>query len=167
MLHGAHPLCMMIWMMFGISGISHIHWKKLIRGNKLPWFTPKIAQAITIRNKLHKKFPKIKSEDNWETYRKRRNIVTSMKRIAQLMENGHFLTNDQSCIFPYTWTPWDGFHGSSKCLSNQAKIWASKSCKSRSSLELNPIKIPWSWLYLSPSFEDLGTCYCVLTYKIN
>ena len=54
--------------------------KKLVRGNAVSWMTPKIIQAINTRNRLHRRFTKKKTSENWETYRKQRNLVTSLKR---------------------------------------------------------------------------------------
>ena len=57
-------------------------WYKLftLRGNAASWMTPKIIQAINTRNRLHRRFTKKKTSENWETYRKQRNLVTSLKR---------------------------------------------------------------------------------------
>ena len=41
--------------------------------------TLKIIQAINTRNRLHPKFTKTKTCENWEAYRKQRNYVTSLK----------------------------------------------------------------------------------------
>ena len=54
--------------------------RKLVRGNTVSWMTPKIIQAINTRNRLHRKFTKNKTSENWEAYRKQRNFVTSLKR---------------------------------------------------------------------------------------
>ena len=42
--------------------------------------TRKIIQAINTRKRLHRKFTKNKTSENWEAYRKQRNFVTSLKR---------------------------------------------------------------------------------------
>ena len=42
--------------------------------------TLKIIQAINTRNRLHRRFTKKKTSENSETYRKQRNLVTSLKR---------------------------------------------------------------------------------------
>jgi len=54
--------------------------KKVVRGITVSWVTPKIIQDTNTRNRLHRKFTENKTSENWETYRKQRNFVTSSKR---------------------------------------------------------------------------------------
>ena len=54
--------------------------KKLVRGNTVSWITPKIfglqtQDIVCIENLL-----RTKTSENWETYRKQQNFVTSLKR---------------------------------------------------------------------------------------
>ena len=53
--------------------------RKDIRGDQPPWITPEIS-AISRRNILFKKFKRNKSADNWEQFKKQRNLVTTLKR---------------------------------------------------------------------------------------
>lgn len=53
--------------------------RKDIRGDQPPWITPEIS-AISRRNILFKKFKRNKSADNWEQFKKQRNLVTTFKR---------------------------------------------------------------------------------------
>ena len=61
---------------------SHFLKKKLLGGNTVSWMTPKIIQGINTKNRLHRKFTKNKTSENWKAYRKQRNFVTSLKRSA-------------------------------------------------------------------------------------
>ena len=54
--------------------------EKYIRGDQLPWITAEISSAISRRNILVKKFKRNKHDDNWEKFRKQRNLVTTLKR---------------------------------------------------------------------------------------
>ena len=73
------------WHKLFIEMIDHLHAplkKKLIRGTKLARLTSEITGAISKRNRLHRKFVKNKSLENWEAYRRQRKLVTSLKRSA-------------------------------------------------------------------------------------
>ena len=54
--------------------------KKWIRGDQLPWISPKIQQEIGRRNRLFKRYRKNTTNDLWVAYKQQRNKVTSLKR---------------------------------------------------------------------------------------
>ena len=54
--------------------------KKYIRGDQLPWITPQLQREISIRNRLFKLHKRNVSQSSWETFKKQKNKVTSLKR---------------------------------------------------------------------------------------
>lgn len=54
--------------------------KKRVRGDQLPWITPKLQHEISRRNRLFKLHARNPTEASWEAYRKQRNRVTLLKR---------------------------------------------------------------------------------------
>ena len=54
--------------------------KKYIRGDQLPWITPQLQREVSIRNRLFKLHKRNPSQSSWETFKKQRNKVTSLKR---------------------------------------------------------------------------------------
>ena len=59
--------------------------KKYIGGNQLPWITLEIYSAISRRNILFRKFKGNKSDNNWEQFKKQRNLVAALKRLRNLI----------------------------------------------------------------------------------
>ena len=70
------------WHHLFITVVDHEHLpfkKKYIRGDQLPWITLEISSAISRHNILFKKVKRNKSADNWEQFKKQRNLVTTLK----------------------------------------------------------------------------------------
>ena len=64
-----------------------------------PWFSNKIRKEIRIRDRLRKKLLKSQNENNIIKYKKQRNKVNNMKKIAkEKFENNldNFLLNNSS-----------------------------------------------------------------------
>ena len=57
--------------------------KKYIEGDQLPWITLEIYSAISRRDILFRKFKGNKSDDNWEQFKKQRNLATALKRLRE------------------------------------------------------------------------------------
>ena len=57
--------------------------KKYIEGDQLPWITLEIYSAISRRDILFRKFKGNKSNDNWEQFKKQRNLATALKRLRE------------------------------------------------------------------------------------
>ena len=55
--------------------------KKYIEGDQLPWITLEIYSAISRRDILFRKFKGNKSDDNWEQFKKQRNLAAALKRL--------------------------------------------------------------------------------------
>ena len=56
--------------------------KEHVRGDQLPWITQSIQREISYRNRLFKLHKRNPTQLSWETFRKQRNKVTSLKRKA-------------------------------------------------------------------------------------
>lgn len=91
--------------------------KKYIRGDQLPWITPEISSAITRRNILFRKFKRVRSEVNWEQFKKQRNIVTTLKRKSM---KSFCIQASAECTHPGEF--WKKFKPllPSKCVQHQA-----------------------------------------------
>ena len=77
---------------------QHLPFKrKYIRGNQLPGITLEISSAILRRNILFRKFKRNKSDDNWEQFKKQRNLVTALK--PQSMKSC-FIQASAECAHP-------------------------------------------------------------------
>jgi hypothetical protein len=71
----------------------------LIREKDKPWFSNEIRKEIHIRDRLRKKLLKSQNENNIIKYKKQRNKVNNMKKIAkEKFENNldNFLLNNSS-----------------------------------------------------------------------
>ena len=55
--------------------------KKYIEGDQLPWITLEIYSAISRCDILFRKFKGNKSDDNWEQFKKQRNLAAALKRL--------------------------------------------------------------------------------------
>lgn len=73
------------------------HKKTFVRGDQLPWITPEISSAISKRNILLRKFKKNSTQDNWENFKKQRNIVTTLK--CKSMKS-YFIHASTKCAHP-------------------------------------------------------------------
>lgn len=91
--------------------------KKYIRGDQLPWITPEISSAITRRNILFRKFKRIRSEVNWENFKKQRNFVATLKRKSM---KSYCIQASAECTHPGEF--WKKFKPllPSKCVQHQA-----------------------------------------------
>ncbi|XP_028405242.1 uncharacterized protein LOC114527747 [Dendronephthya gigantea] len=60
-----------------------------IRGDQVPFMTKELRKSIMTRNRLHRKFLKSKSTDDWENYRTQRNQTVTLRRrcIKQYFKN--------------------------------------------------------------------------------
>ena len=91
--------------------------KKYIRGDQPPWITSEISHAISRRNRLLKKFRKNRSNQNWDCYRKQRNLVTTLKRKSL---KSYCIQASAECIHPGEF--WKKFQPllPSKCVNRQS-----------------------------------------------
>ena len=71
--------------------------KKYIRGDQLPWITPEVSSAISRRNILFRKFKSNPSDDNWNQFKKQRNLVTTLKRNSM---KSYFIQASAECTHP-------------------------------------------------------------------
>ena len=70
--------------------------KRHLRGNQVPFMTKKYSKAIMTKSRLRHKYNKTKTSENWNAYKKQRNLCTSLRRknIKRHFENLTF--EDQS-----------------------------------------------------------------------
>ncbi len=59
--------------------------KRIIKHNQVPYMNSNLRKAINVRNAFKRKYDKHKLSQNWERYRKQRNLVTQLRRNS-LME---------------------------------------------------------------------------------
>lgn len=94
--------------------------KKYIRGDQLPWITPKISSAISRRNILFSKFKRNATDDNWNQYKKQRNLVTTLKRNSM---KSYFIQASAECTHPGEfWKKFKPFY-LPKVLNNKFNSW--------------------------------------------
>ena len=72
------------------------HKKKFIRGYQLPWITPEISSAISKCNILLRKCKNNRTQENWENYKKQRNIVTTLKHKSM---KSYFIRTSTECTY--------------------------------------------------------------------
>lgn len=73
------------WKMFNDSFAAHIDThapikRKNVRAVQPPFMNSELRKAIMHRNKLHNIYLKCKTSENWENYRKQRNLCVSIRR---------------------------------------------------------------------------------------
>ena len=77
---------------------------KILRGNNAAFMNKKLQKAIMKRSRLKNKFNRFKGNEDWEEFRKQRNIGTKIKRKAKIIHFEFwktvkpFITDKRHCI---------------------------------------------------------------------
>ena len=55
---------------------------KTVTGQRAPYMNGELRRAINVRNMLKRKYTRVKTAANWNSYRKQRNLVTRLHKIV-------------------------------------------------------------------------------------
>ena len=78
---------------------------KIVRGNNADFMNRELQKAIMKRSRLKNKFNRHKSNENWEEFRKQRNLCTKIKRKAKISHFENLCKNPSSNEFWKTVKP--------------------------------------------------------------
>ena len=53
---------------------------KTVTGQRAPYMNGELRRAINVRNMLKRKYTRVKTAANWNSYRKQRNLVTRLHK---------------------------------------------------------------------------------------
>ena len=54
--------------------------KRVIKHHQVPYMNSELRKSINVRNMLKRKFDQCKDYENWERYRRQRNIVIKLRK---------------------------------------------------------------------------------------
>ena len=78
---------------------------KIVRGNNADFMNKELQKAIMKRSRLKNKFNRLKSNENWEEFRKQRNLCTKIKRKAKISHFENLCKNPSANEFWKTVKP--------------------------------------------------------------